>query len=279
MPFRALAHLVRIDGPDAAAFLHAQLCSDVAALEPGRWQFGAWLSAQGRVRSFFHLLHPAPAQYVLVLRGGDGATLATALKRYVLRAKVSLAPGRAVLTCAAAPPAPPTLPARPLQAFDAGWLLQGAELPLAWRIDVTATAPTEAAPEPAAVALEIAAGVPWLPASRLDDLLPAALDFPRLGAISYAKGCYPGQEVAARLHFRGGNTRHLRAVRGADAGTDGQALRLPDGAEAGCLLQVGDAGTALAVLRAQAAAPGVQLDSDPGPGRVEVISALWDVPA
>ncbi len=39
--------------------------------------------------------------------------------------------------------------------------------------------------------------------------MPQALELERLDAIRFDKGCYPGQEVAARLHFRGGNKRHL----------------------------------------------------------------------
>jgi len=32
--------------------------------------------------------------------------------------------------------------------------------------------------------------------------------------VRFDKGCYPGQEIAARLHFRGGNKRELVRLRG-----------------------------------------------------------------
>jgi folate-binding protein YgfZ len=34
-------------------------------------------------------------------------------------------------------------------------------------------------------------------------------------AVSYTKGCYLGQEVVARIHYRGGVNRQLRGLRGA----------------------------------------------------------------
>lgn len=67
-----------------------------------------------------------------------------------------------------------------------------------------------------------------------DSTLPQEANMDVLGAISYTKGCYVGQEVVARIHFRGHVNRHLRGLRfigavGAPAGselfaTDGKAL-------------------------------------------------------
>jgi folate-binding protein YgfZ len=43
--------------------------------------------------------------------------------------------------------------------------------------------------------------------------IPQEANFDDLGAISYTKGCYIGQEVVARVHFRGHVNRHLRGLR------------------------------------------------------------------
>jgi folate-binding protein YgfZ len=58
-----------------------------------------------------------------------------------------------------------------------------------------------------------------------DSTIPQEANFDELGAISYSKGCYTGQEVVARIHFRGHVNRHLRGVR-----AEGQEDRLPPGA-------------------------------------------------
>jgi folate-binding protein YgfZ len=50
-----------------------------------------------------------------------------------------------------------------------------------------------------------------------DTTIPQEANFDELHAISYTKGCYTGQEVVARVHFRGHVNRHLRGVRAAGA--------------------------------------------------------------
>src|SRR3954469_654058 len=46
-----------------------------------------------------------------------------------------------------------------------------------------------------------------------DTTLPQEANFDELGAISYTKGCYIGQETVARVHFRGHVNRLLRRLR------------------------------------------------------------------
>lgn len=49
-------------------------------------------------------------------------------------------------------------------------------------------------------------------------------------AISYTKGCYTGQEVVARIHYRGHVNRHLRGLRfPADGGPPAPGAKLYDG--------------------------------------------------
>jgi len=50
-----------------------------------------------------------------------------------------------------------------------------------------------------------------------DTTIPQEANFDELEAISYTKGCYIGQEVVARVHFRGHVNRHLRGLRAAGA--------------------------------------------------------------
>ena len=45
-----------------------------------------------------------------------------------------------------------------------------------------------------------------------DSTIPQEANFDEVDAISYTKGCYIGQEVVARVHFRGHVNRHLRGL-------------------------------------------------------------------
>ncbi|HWU52379.1 MAG TPA: hypothetical protein VN153_06130, partial [Tahibacter sp.] len=86
----APTELIELTGPDAAAFAQAQFCNDVAALTPGASQLNAWLNPQGRVRRLFHLLRTDEERYLLLLRGGDAASLLPTLRLFVLRLKARL---------------------------------------------------------------------------------------------------------------------------------------------------------------------------------------------
>ena len=193
------AQTISIAGSDALAFAHAQFASHVDTLARGRWQFSAWLDAQGRVRALFHLLRTGDDQLLCVLRGGDAGTLAGALRRYVFRAQVHIDANPAMSIATTAPSA------------LHGFTHDGAAIVLGcgdhgMRIDSAAEGDDHWR------ALQWVAGWPWLPSSTLDVWLPQALSLERLGAVVTDKGCYPGQEIVARLHFRGGHKRHLHGV-------------------------------------------------------------------
>jgi folate-binding protein YgfZ len=213
------AQLLEITGSDALAFAHAQFSSDVTSLADGAWQWSAWLSAQGRVRAFFHLLRADSSRLILILRGGTSAALRAALAPYVFRSKVQLRAleAESLVGCAS--------PADVLQHLDnvpqeqrfierdgvIGVALPGQ--PQRWLIVTPSTLP-----EPHADALErwlaadIDAGLVTLDERLADRYLPAWMAFERLGATSVRKGCYPGQEIVARMHFKGGNKRWLHRV-------------------------------------------------------------------
>src|SRR6185312_16563003 len=66
------------------------------------------------------------------------------------------------------------------------------------------------------LAFEIArieAGRPEWGLDMDETTIPQEANFDELHAISYTKGCYVGQEVVARVHFRGHVNRHLRGIR------------------------------------------------------------------
>jgi len=112
-----------------------------------------------------------------------------------------------------------------------------------------------------------------------DTTIPQEANFDDLGggAISYTKGCYIGQEVVARVHFRGHVNRHLRGLRsGNDDPPPTGAQLIDDGGN-----HVGDVrssvvsprlgGLAIGMVRREVA-PGAALKAkwETGERRVEV---------
>lgn len=49
----------------------------------------------------------------------------------------------------------------------------------------------------------IKCGIPQIYPETSNKFLPHELNLPQLGAISWNKGCYTGQEIIARIHYRG----------------------------------------------------------------------------
>ena len=52
-------------------------------------------------------------------------------------------------------------------------------------------------------------GIPLLHPGTSGRFLPQELNLDRLDAVSFTKGCYPGQEIIARLRYRGAVKRRL----------------------------------------------------------------------
>ncbi|MGS2743686.1 CAF17-like 4Fe-4S cluster assembly/insertion protein YgfZ [Halomonas sp. LS-001] len=72
---------------------------------------------------------------------------------------------------------------------------------------------------------DIRRGLVWLNAEQQDKYLPQMINWEALGGISFKKGCYTGQEVVARAHFRGQVKKRLWL------GSVAIAEALPDGTE------------------------------------------------
>lgn len=214
--------LLHIAGPDAVEFTQAQFSSDIAGLANGHWHWSAWLSAQGRVRAFFQLLRLDDENLQIVLRGGSATQIRDALARYVMRAKVQI---RTVDNM------PTYIIDAPIAGGEVSSLPQGSKIQTDAQGSVIALpgaiprwlflARADAAnidAEQSDFAInqntlaDIDAGIVHLDAVLEDRLLPDWIGLGELEATSVRKGCYPGQEVVARLHFKGGNKRWLHRI-------------------------------------------------------------------
>lgn len=267
MPLPAPAELIELTGPDAEKFAQAQFCNDVSVLAPGASQLNAWLNPQGRVRRLFHLLRADETRYLLLLRGGDAVSILPTLRMFVLRLKLQV---QAVPGWHWAETATEAVPAE--DAFLLA-LPHGRTLQLQPGREVSGGLPWAET-----LARDIDAGLPWLPDHALEQLLPSWMDFARLRAISHDKGCYPGQEIVARLHFRGGGDKRVPVCLASDSALDAATeLRDEAGGEAGLLLQSVQTSAggwrALAIVRRESAEPGTSLRA--GDAVTQTVPAPW----
>ncbi len=127
----------------------------------------------------------------------------------------------------------------PAAAYDAAWAR------------VAAAPGAVAGGEAAYTAARVEAGYPEWGVDVDDATLAQEANFDALGAISYTKGCYTGQEVVARVHFRGHVNRHLRGLAFPPDAADGASgPPIPAGAAL-----VDDDGKAAGDVRSSARSP------------------------
>lgn len=214
--------LLLVSGPDAATFLQGQLTCDVRAVDTGRAAPGAWCNAQGRVIADLMLVQSAAEHYLLRLRAGIAAPTAERLAKYVVfsKASVNLLDNWRVLACwgeDAAEALRPLVGALPQQRFavassEGAYLVQVDEAGQAFELYISPDATALASALPAKLeeqsadawlALQIKAGLGRVEAATVEEFLPQMLNYDLCGMVSFQKGCYTGQEVIARLHYRG----------------------------------------------------------------------------
>jgi tRNA-modifying protein YgfZ len=256
LPGRAFAlpdhRVIALSGRDASVFAQAQLMNDLKLLAPGRWQWNGWLTPKGRVIALFALLKFDEETLWLLVPDADPVTLASALQRFVFRAKVTIAvrddlhvEGAFALSSQARGNELAGDPASGVEldfSADAG--------PRTLRIVPDSTASHDAVWMQRWAAFDLEHGLPRLPASQSDHWTPQQLSLDRLNAFSVKKGCYPGQEIVARTHFLGKAKRGLALVESSEAMRAGDDL-LAAGQPFGHLVATADNGShclALAVV-------------------------------
>ncbi|MCO6439946.1 MAG: folate-binding protein YgfZ [Nitrococcus mobilis] len=280
--------VIHVHGADAAAFLHSQLSNDIQSLDAANSRLAAYCNAKGRALALLR-----------VLRTDDGLLLFThkalidslirRLRMFVLRSKVTLddvseAIGVIGLAgTAAIPLLRQIMGAIPEHVGG----VQSADGMRLIRLDCTSDRFALAVPErllpqlwaklahtlPVADSeawqlLEIQAGIPTITPATQEAFVPQMLNLEPLQGISYSKGCYPGQEVIARMHYLGKLKRRMYRLH-SQAGTTpspGEAVRTAAGAEeAGTVVAAAparDGSELLAVLRTELAEQGTLILND-----------------
>ncbi|MET1254105.1 YgfZ/GcvT domain-containing protein [Aliikangiella maris] len=54
--------------------------------------------------------------------------------------------------------------------------------------------------------------IPWLDINSQNEFLPHNLNLPELGAVDFNKGCFTGQEVIARMQYKGSLKSHMQLL-------------------------------------------------------------------
>ncbi len=185
-------------GPDAADFVQRMVSNDVEALAPGEACDALLLTPKARIVAPLRVFRRGDDDFLLATEARLGETLRSQLQRARFAAKVELEPEEhtAAIVLGGEPAG---LHTRAREYGEDAWEVLDVEL---------AGEPID---DDALERRRIEArGPAW--GRELDDrVMPAEAGLVER-AISLTKGCYPGQEPVARLHFRGHANRGLRVL-------------------------------------------------------------------
>ncbi|HEY6516561.1 MAG TPA: hypothetical protein VIY50_10485 [Steroidobacteraceae bacterium] len=231
---------VRIAGTDAVRFLQGQLSNDVGRVSAERSALAGLHNPQGRTIALLRIVQLAPNDFLAILPRELAPDVAGRLAKYVLRAKVKVADESqswritGLIACGLAAVAEPRSPDRapePLAGYPAvaggqrhladSVVICVGEQPARWLLVAPETAGTGEPAAPRSVPaprevwrqLDISAGLPQVYRATSEEFVAQMLNLDLVGAIAFDKGCYTGQEVIARAHYRGRVKRRLQRFR------------------------------------------------------------------
>lgn len=221
--------LVRISGDDRQKFLHGQLSVHMEKLDPARHQRGVACTPKGRMYSSFRILNRGD-DYLLALPSSIVEHSLTTLKKYAVFFKTTLevvesarifgisgqaAPSALTELCAQLP-----VNGEAVQTEGDAWLLNTGGRFEFWCVNEQAEAirQTLSASLPTTSAdfwtlLDIEAVQPSLNEHTLEKYIPQDLNQPSIGAVSFRKGCFTGQEIITRMQTLGTAKRHCYHLR------------------------------------------------------------------
>jgi folate-binding protein YgfZ len=191
---------VAVSGPEAAEFLERMVSNEVASLQPGETRAALLLTPKSRIVAPMRVVREGPESFLLITEASLAETVASTLLRARFAAKCEIEPK----------------PYRGYLQLGAGEGIRnedyGVEAFESWAVEER----DAVEPDEQLERLRIEAGTPAWGRELDETILPAEAGLDETH-VSFTKGCYPGQEPIARLHYRGRPNRRVRVIEVADA--------------------------------------------------------------
>ncbi len=221
--------IISISGDDRQTFLQNQLCNDVRDINDNQNQINAYCTPKGRVLALFRLLQ-RDHEYLLHLPATNVELTIKRLSMFVLMSNVVIEnksdswvaigiSGDAIANYTNTNIM--TLPteidhstqhehftAIRIPGKQPRYILFGqtSEMQSLWE---TITAHYKPANSHAWANMDIQMGLPQVFPDTADAFVPQMLNLHSINGLSFKKGCYPGQEVVARMHYLGKLKRRM----------------------------------------------------------------------
>ncbi len=215
--------LIRASGADARTFLNGQLTNELGLVNATQHQLSAWCSAQGRALALFRVFQRDGDLY-LQLPSSLREAILKRLRMFVLRAKVTFEiVDDELIRFGIVGPNAERLAQKAIKDFS---LEIGASVtrgtatllrlpgihprfeiiaPPTEAISLWETLRADATPVASGAWYwhDIMTGIPNVFTETSDAFVPQMLNLELVGGVNFKKGCYPGQEIVARMQYLG----------------------------------------------------------------------------
>ena len=204
-----------VSGPDAFKFLQGQCTCDLNEANENKIILGAHCNPKGRVLFNFILIKSNENEYTLRMRQNIICSALQNLKKYSTFFKVEMAvselPNFALLGSQYQEGAPKS--GQWLQDGELTVLNHGGGFVEYWGGAPSIDEPVIVADTGLADLHLIQQGIVEIEAATTEKLTPHDINFQFIGGISFSKGCYTGQEVVARMHYKAALKKHCYHVK------------------------------------------------------------------
>lgn len=228
VPLQSLS-MLNVAGPDASKFLQGQTSTNFQEVSDTQSRLGAYVSLKGRVIASFRAMQQDES-IALITDAALAAVMKERLGKFIVFSKATLSvdESQALIGLAGSqadailatllPTLPPTTDAvvhhTDLSVVrlhgDSRYLLRVKAASLASTWSALLAGGAQAAGENAWQLHQIAAGEAQVVSASSELFQPQELNLQLLNGVSYNKGCYTGQEIVARLYFRGKLKQHTQ---------------------------------------------------------------------
>ncbi len=204
---------IGVSGSNATTFLQGQLSCQVNNLPSNQYRLGAYCTPQGKIKALIQLF-PYQGNFVLLLPLGLLPVILNALNKVARFSKVTVNDLSHSLSRFGLITQYPNIEKPEFPTSFQLFSLPSYCCPLLIGPQTETLQIQNVQNDINAWALKrIQAGIPEVYLETFETFLPHYLNLPALDAVSFDKGCYCGQEIIARMHYRGNLKRHLyRAV-------------------------------------------------------------------
>ncbi len=286
--------LLEITGAEAESFLQGQFCNDLSEVSKQRAQLSGYCTPKGRLLALFTLL-ATDNGFLMIVGTPLRDSLVKRLQMFIMRADVSIV-AREELLCSGVISAngagselgiPSLAVMEVTQSADGIWVRVGASqyyyIADEKRQQSLWSSDTPNLALDAWRLRNIQSGFPTLQPATVEQFVPQMVNLQQAGGLSFKKGCYPGQEIVARMQYLGKLKRQMLRfsfesdAEGANEVKAGDKVVAGDDSEAGVIVDAVQHGSQvellavmkLAVLDSPLSVSGHELSRQPLPYSLE----------